>query len=167
MTVRAGGWRAQLASQLTAVSRVIATISALLALVLPLPVLYEIVMDQLQRPPIWVFEISGYAIIMMGFCAAGYGLNTGHHFRLKILAQGRPDLEPALARLSGCFELAFGLVLLVSGWQQAHAALTQDLVSNTLLQVPQFWPELALPIGGAAIAVQALAHILAPRITGR
>ncbi|HQT86920.1 MAG TPA: TRAP transporter small permease [Acidiphilium sp.] len=138
-----------------------------LALVLPLPILYEIVMDQLQQPPIWVFEISGYAIIMIGFCASGYGLNTGHHFRLRILAQMHPRLESPLARLSGCFELIFGMILLASGWNQAHAAFAQNLLSNTLLQVPQFWPELALPVGGIAIATQGLAHILAPRVLGQ
>lgn len=160
-------WRVWLASRLTIVSRAIAGISLVLALILPVPILYEILMEQLQRPPVWVFEISGYAIIMIGFCASGYGLNTGHHFRLRILAQMRPALELPLARLSGCFEFIFGLILLVSGWNQAHAALTQNLLSNTILQVPQFWPELALPIGGIAIAAQGFAHILAPRASIR
>jgi len=47
---------------------------------------------------------------------------------------------------------------------QAYAAFEQDLRSDTLLQVPQFWPMLAFPIGGLAILLQGLSHIVMPRV---
>ena len=154
--------RRRVATRLTAAARAICVVSAMLTLILPLPVLYEIVMDQLRHPPVWVFEMTGYAIIMIAFAASGYGLTTGHHFRINLLSQKFPKLEVPLAMLSALLELAFGVILLIAGWNQAYAAYSQDLRSDTLLQIPQCWPELAFPIGGIAIILQSLAHVLVP-----
>ena len=52
------------------------------------------------------------------------------------------------------------LILLVAGSMQAYGALEQDMRSDTLLAVPLFWPMLAFPIGGLAILLQGIAHIL-------
>jgi TRAP-type C4-dicarboxylate transport system permease small subunit len=154
--------RRRAAMRLTAAARAICVVSAVLTLILPLPVLYEIVMDQLWHPPVWVFEMTGYAIIMIAFAASGYGLTTGHHFRINLLSHKFPKLEVPLAMLSALLELAFGVILLIAGWNQAYAAYSQDLRSDTLLQISQCWPELAFPIGGLAIILQSLAHVLMP-----
>lgn len=145
---------------LTKVARVICYFAVALILLLPLPVLYEVVADQLEQPPIWVFETTGYAIIMIAFAASGYGLTTGHHFKVDLLAQRFPALAAPLAVLSGILEAAFGLILLIAGSMQAYGALVQDMRSDTLLAMPLFWPMLAFPIGGLAILLQGVAHIL-------
>lgn len=157
-----GGTLQSVAAQLTCVTRLLCGCAALLALVLPLPVLYEVIMDQLGHPPIWVFETTGYAILMIAFAASGYGLNTGHHFRVALLSQKFPNLAIPLALLSGVLEAVFGLVLLIAGWGMAYGSWVEGLRSDTLLAVPQFWPQLALPIGGVAIFLQGIAHVLAP-----
>jgi TRAP-type C4-dicarboxylate transport system permease small subunit len=157
------GVAGRIAAGLTLATRWICGFSAALALLLPLPVLYEIVMDQLQHPPVWVFETTGYAIIMIAFAASGYGLSTGHHFRVSLISEKFPVLARPLALLSGLLEAAFGVLLLSAGSLQAYSAYVQDLRSDTLLQVPQVWPELAFPIGGLAILLQGIAHVLAPR----
>jgi TRAP-type C4-dicarboxylate transport system permease small subunit len=54
-------------------------------------------------------------------------------------------------------------MLFIAGGLQAYSAYIQDLRSDTLLQVPQFLPELAFPIGGLAILLQGLARLLAPK----
>ncbi|HZB92112.1 MAG TPA: TRAP transporter small permease, partial [Stellaceae bacterium] len=131
-----------------------------LILLLPVPVLYEVIADQLGQPPIWVFETTGYAIIMIAFAASGLGLSTGHHFKVDLLARRFPPAAAALRMLSGLLEAAFGLILLIAGAMQAYGALTQDMRSDTLLAVPLFWPMLAFPIGGLAILLQGIAHIL-------
>jgi TRAP-type C4-dicarboxylate transport system permease small subunit len=144
----------------TGFARLICGISTGLVLLLPLPILYEIIMDQLQRPPVWVFEMTGYAIIAIAFCAGGYGLRTGHHFRISLLAHHWPSAEPPLRVLSAFLELMFGVLLAWAGWIQAQASYLQNVRSDTLLQIPQTWPELALPIGGVAIALQGLGNLL-------
>lgn len=152
------------AAHLTTITRWCSIFAAVLALLLPLPVVYEVVMDQLQRPPIWVFEISGYAIIMIAFAASGYGLKTGHHFRVWLLAEKWPQLERPLVRFSGLLEILFGVALIVAGSHQAYSAYVEGLRSDTLIAIPQVWPELAFPLGGFVIALQGIAHVLDPRI---
>jgi TRAP-type C4-dicarboxylate transport system permease small subunit len=150
-------------ARLTTVSRLICYFAVALILLLPLPVLYEVIADQLEQPPIWVFETSGYAIIMIAFAASGYGLATGHHFKVDLLARRFPELGIPLAILSGVLEAAFGLILVISGSMQAYGAFEQDMRSDTLLAVPLFWPMLAFPIGGVAILLQGIAQILKRR----
>lgn len=158
------GVSVRIAEQISQLTRWVAGFAAALALLLPLPVLFEVVKDQLREPPIWVFETSGYALIMIIFAASGFALKTGHHFRVTLLAENFPRLERPLGRLSGVLELAFGLFLLMAGWNQAWVSYSEGLRSDTLLAVPQFWPELAFPIGGLVIGLAGLAHLLDPRI---
>jgi len=99
---------------------------------------------------------------MIAFAASGYGLSTGHHFKVALLSEKFPALARPLATLSGVLEALFGLILLVAGSIQAYGAFEQDLRSDTLLQIPQFWPMLAFPIAGVTILVQGLANVVAP-----
>ncbi len=153
----------RISAELTRLTRWLCAAAAVVAVLLPLPVFYEVVMDQLQQPPIWVFELTGYAIIMIAFAASGYALKTGHHFRVTLLPDRYPVLDVPLQRLAGLLELGFGLMLLVAGAVQAFGAWQEGTTSDTLLSVPLAWPQLAFPIGGLAIAVQGLAHVLDPR----
>ena len=153
---------ARIAGGITLITRSLCAVAAVMAIVLPLPVVYTVIMDQLQEPPTWVFETTGYAIIMIAFAASGYGLNTGHHFRVSLLAERVPSWRRSLQRLSGLVEFCFGLMLIIAGSQQVCNAYTQNITSDTLLAVPQYLPQLAFPIGGVAIALQGIAHILHP-----
>src|ERR1700730_13774356 len=112
--------RAGLATGLTAARRWICYFSVFLILLLPLPVLYEVIADQFDQPPVWVFETTGYLIIMIAFAASGYGLSTGHHFRVALLSEKVPALARPLATLSGALEALFGLILLVAGAMLAY-----------------------------------------------
>jgi TRAP-type C4-dicarboxylate transport system permease small subunit len=153
---------ARIAGVLSGVSRLVCYGGAALAFLLPFPILYEVIMDSLRLPPDWVFETSGYAMIMLGFLASGYGLQTGHQFRVTILLERFPRAANLLNRLAGLSEAAFGIVLMVAGWNQAYASYAENIRSDTLLSVPQFWPELALPMGGLVIALQGLAILIHP-----
>jgi TRAP-type C4-dicarboxylate transport system permease small subunit len=151
-------------SGLNAAARWICYFAVALIMLLPIPILYEVVADQFEQPPIWVFETTGYVIIMIAFAASGYGLSTGHHFRVALLYEKFPSLARPLASVSGVLEALFGAILLIAGSMQAYGAFEQDLRSDTLLAVPQFWPLLAFPVGGLAILLQGIAHILSPRM---
>lgn len=153
---------AAVARGLTAFTRALCIAAAVLGLLLPFPVVYEVVMDQMSLPPTWVFETSGYAIIMIAFAASGYGLSTGHHFRVSLLPDRFPALARPLARLSAVLQVGFGLVLLIAGAEQVATDFAQHLQSDTLLAVPQYLPQLAFPIGGLVITLQGIAHLLVP-----
>jgi TRAP-type C4-dicarboxylate transport system permease small subunit len=126
-------------------------------------VVYEVVMNQLSNPPSWVFETASYTIIILAFAASGYGLSTGHHFRVSLLPEHFPALARPLARLSAVLQIAFGLILLFAGIEQVITDYVQGLTSDTLLAVPQYLPQMAFPIGGLVIALQGVAHLLVPQ----
>lgn len=158
-----GSHRRALAARLTAVTKYLCIAAGVLAIALPLPVVWEVVMDGLGTPPVWVFETTGYTIILLAFAASGYGLHTGHHFRVSLLPDRFPRLAMPLAWLSGLLELGFGLVLLIAGLNQVSIDWAQDLRSDSLLAIPQYIPQMAFPIGGLVIGLQGLAHLLDPR----
>ncbi len=160
--INPGPLAAAVARWLTTISRCICYGAALIGFLLPLPVLYEVVMDQLHDPPTWVFETTGYAIILLAFAASGYGLHSGHHFRITLLPDKVPALVRPLAILSAILQVCFGLVLLVAGVQQVFTDFAQGLESDTLLAVPQYIPQMAFPIGGLVITLQGIAHLLVP-----
>ncbi len=151
-----------LAAALTRVTKWFCIAAAVLALLLPLPVVWEVLMDGLGMPPVWVFETTGYTIILLAFAASGYGLHTGYHFKVTLLPDKFPHLAAGLGRFSGALELGFGLVLLFAGIDQVWVDWVQDLRSDTLLEIPQYLPQLAFPIGGLVIGLQGLAHLLNP-----
>lgn len=134
----------------------LATAAAAITLILPFPVLYEIIAEALHAPPVWVFEVTGYAMIMLALASCGYGLHSGHHFRINILSERVPKVARGLHYLTAAAEIIFGLILLAAGSLQAYASYIEGVRSNTLLQVPLVWPELALPIGGVTIFLQGL-----------
>jgi len=154
----------RVAAMLRRVSQGVCFLGAAVIVLLPFPILYEIALDKLHRPPDWVFEISGYMMIALAFAASGYGLGTGHHFRVTLVLDSFPRLAPFLDRFAGLLQTAFGVILAIAGWNQAYASWAQDLRSATLLGVPQFWPQLALPLGGIVIALQGMATLLYPNV---
>lgn len=137
-----------------------AAAAALIALVLPFPVLYEIVAQVLHSPPTWVFEVSGYAMIMLSLAACGYGLHTGDHFRINILVERVPGAHRGVRWVRTVAELTFGALLFSAGALNAYSLYTEGVRSNTLLQVPLVWPELALPIGGLTIFMHGVVSLL-------
>lgn len=156
----AGGPRGAVASALARAARWMCYVATALILLLPLPILYEVIADQLRQPPVWVFETTSYLVVMIAFAASGHGLDTGHHFRVALIADHFPQLARPLDLLSAVLEVAFGLMLLIAGAMQTYGAFAQDLRSDTLLQVPQGWPLLAFPIGGLAILLEGVAHLM-------
>lgn len=146
---------------LSAVLSGFAVVATVITLILPFPVLYEVVAQVLHNPPTWVFEVSGYAMIMLALAACGYGLHTGHHFRINVLVERVPSAERSVRWACVTAELVFGGLLFVAGVLNAHSLYTEGVRSNTLLQVPLVWPELALPIGGLTIFLRGILGIFA------
>lgn len=157
-----GGWRPRAARILNTISCYVCYAGAVIVFAMPFPIVYEAIVDHLNAPTDWVFELSGYAMIFVAFLASGYGLQTGRQFRITLVLDSFPKIAPYLEQFNALLTFAFGVVLAWAGWVQAYLALTENLRSDTLLSVPQFWPELALPIGGAVIALQGLSFLIYP-----
>lgn len=141
-------------------SRGLGWIGTVLVSILAFPIAYDAVARFLGHPTIWVFETTLYALIAAGFLTNGMALSKGAHFRITLLSHAFPAARRWLDRFSMLTTLAFALAFVYASARFALYSFEFDIRSNTLLSIPQFIPQLALPIGGLALGLQALAHLL-------
>lgn len=152
--------RLRIAARLEAIGRGMAWIGIAIVAVLPFPIAYDAVARYLGHPTIWVFEVSLYALIVAGFLANAMALATGSHFRITLLGHLWPRARPWLDRFALLVTLIFAIVFIYASLRFVHYSWSFGIRSNSLLSTPQFLPQLALPIGGAALALQVLAQLL-------
>jgi C4-dicarboxylate transporter DctQ subunit len=141
-------------------SRILGGVGIVLVGLLAFPVAYDAVARFLGHPTIWVFETTLYALIAAGFLTNGLALSTGSHFRITLLSQLFPGARRWLDRVAMFVTLVFAIAFTYASAQFVVYSFQFDIRSNTLLSIPQFLPQLALPVGGIALALQALGLLL-------
>jgi C4-dicarboxylate transporter DctQ subunit len=156
----------RLAAQLEAIARAMAWVGIAIVGLLPFPIAYDAVARFFGEPTIWVFETSLYALVIAAFLANGMALAAGAHFRITVLGHLWPHAKKGLDIAALLVTLAFALTLIFASARFVQYSWDFDIRSNTLLSVPQYLPELALPIGGLALAVQTLAQLLRGEMVG-
>jgi C4-dicarboxylate transporter, DctQ subunit len=150
----------RLAAQLEAVARAMAWVGIAIVGLLPFPIAYDAAARFLGHPTLWVFEVSLYALVAAAFLANGMTLADGAHFRITVLEHVWPRAKKYIDVAVLLITLAFALTLIVASARFVQYSWNFDIRSNTLLSVPQYLPELALPIGGFALALQTAAQLL-------
>jgi C4-dicarboxylate transporter DctQ subunit len=133
---------------------------------LPFPIAYDAVARFFGEPTIWVFETSLYALIAAAFLANGMALADGAHFRITMLGHVWPGAKKGLDLAALIVTLAFALTLIFASARFVQYSWDVNIHSHSLLEVPQFLPELALPIGAVALALQTLAQLLRGAMPG-
>lgn len=140
--------------------RIMTGISLTLMALLCLPITYEAVSRSLNAPTTWVFETTLYAFIFLGFLGNSLAVRTGAHFRVTLLAQIRPSWKPFLDRLAQFTTLLFALLIIVSGLYFMGYTISNDIVSATLLEIPLWIPQTAIPLGGLGLFLETLAQMI-------
>jgi C4-dicarboxylate transporter, DctQ subunit len=150
----------RLATRLEAVARAMAWVGIAIVGLLPFPIAYDAAARFMGHPTLWVFETSLYALIAAAFLANGMTLADGAHFRITALGHLWPRARKGLDIAALLVTLAFALVLIYASARFVQYSWDFNIRSNSLLSVPEYLPELALPIGGLALAIQTLAQLL-------
>jgi len=140
--------------------RVLGWIGIVLVSLLAFPIAYDAVARFLGHPTIWVFETSLYALVAAAFLANGIALSSGSHFRITFLSQIFPAWKARLDRCALLITCLFAAAFVYSSAGFVLYSIQFDIRSNTLLSIPQFLPQLALPVGGLALGMQAFAQLL-------
>ncbi len=144
---------------LDATGKLMTGCSVVLMIVLALPIVYDALLRALGYPTIWVFETTLYAFIVIGFLGNALAVKRGAHFRVTILAQVFPRAKPALDLISNVSVLLFALLVISSGLYFAWYSWSNTIVSSTLLEVPLWIPNLAIPIGGLGLLLQTVVQM--------
>lgn len=132
------------------------SVSAILVLLMALPLAYNAVLRKVGHPTDWTFDAGLYMLSMAAFLAAPHALETGHHFRITFLVERFPKVGRYLEIISSMIVMVFGIFLAVAGGQLAYSSLINNTRSISPMEVPLFWPQLVVPLAGVAIAVEAL-----------
>lgn len=141
------------------VGRAFTYISIALMLLLAIPIAYEAVMRSFGYPTIWVFETTLYAFIFLGFLGNVLAVKSGAHFRVTLLAELFPNARHAFDLLAHFSVLLFSVLIISSGTYFAWYSWSYNTVSASLLEVPMWIPQVAIPLGGVGLFLQTLVAI--------
>jgi TRAP-type C4-dicarboxylate transport system permease small subunit len=154
------------ARALGALSQAATAASALGVLVSLALIAWAVVMRYaFNRPPAWVDDAVGFLLVLIVMLAAAQVLRRGEHIGVDLLTT---RLSPRGQRWAQAWAalaaLAASLVLVANGWSTAMLSRSLGIVAEGNVEIPVYWVQLALPLGGlmmALAALEALARILA------
>lgn len=132
-----------------------------LVLLMAAPIAYEALSRAAGEPSIWVFEITVYTLIAAGFLANSLALRHGAHFRIELMLHLFPNHRQAFNVLALVATLLLAIAVVWAGWVLVAYSLDNNIRSDTLLSVPLYLPQLAVPLGGFALGLEAVAMLIA------
>ena len=153
---------------LRAITAGCAAVAALLLLAIGVMLTYEVVARYFfNAPTIWAEELSRLALIWAVFVASAALLARGEHIRVTVLVDRAP---PALRRLAEVASLLFVAAIAASvAWHGVPIAMNSFAVGRTtgsMLDIPSWWAQAAIPVGFALVALQALLSAVTVALRG-
>lgn len=110
-----------------------------------------------NRAPVWVDDVVGFMLVGIVMLAAAQVLRRGEHIGVDLLTA---RLSPRARRWADAWAalgaLAVALILIVNGWRTAMFAKQLGIVAEGRVEIPVFWLQLLLPLGGLLLALAAL-----------
>jgi TRAP-type C4-dicarboxylate transport system permease small subunit len=125
-------------------------------------VAYGVVMRYVfNAAPTWVDDTVGYMLVGIVMLAAATTLRQGAHINVDILTG---DLKGKRRRAADAWSmlavLVFAVVLIVNGVQTALFAKSLGLNTTGNVEVPVFWLQLLMPIGGVLLLLASIEGLL-------
>ena len=142
-------------------SVVAAAIAAMALAVTAVSIITEVIMRSVfGSPTIWGIEVSTYGVTVAAFLGSAYVLRRGRHLEID-MATGllSPAVRNGLAILTDLAALVFCVAAAYLGAQFVHISWIIGSVSISELRVPLWFPQLAVPVGFALLALEFLARL--------
>lgn len=110
-----------------------------------------------NRPPAWVDDVVAFALVGIVMLGAADVLRRGEHIGVDLLTS---RLGPRARRWAEAWAalavLAVSLVLMGNGWSTAMFSRQLGILAEGNVEVPVYWLQLLLPLGGALMGLVAL-----------
>jgi TRAP-type C4-dicarboxylate transport system permease small subunit len=110
-----------------------------------------------NRPPAWVDDTVGFLLVGIVMLAAAQVLRRGEHIGVDLFTA---RLGPRARRLADAWSalavLGAALIFVVNGWNTAMFSRSLGILAEGNVEIPVFWAQLVLPLGGAMMALVAL-----------
>ena len=114
---------------------------------------YEVIMRYLfNSPTVWVNEISRFLQIWATYLALTYSFHKKEFIRITVIYDKLNDTGKRFLDLS-CFVLYFG-------WLIAYDSLKVGRTSSTILDVPSFLTEFAIPLCFGFLVIRVFLEII-------
>lgn len=114
----------------------------------------------LDRPTVFSVEISEYLLVFIAFMSAGWVLRQDQHVRVVFCVQRLPARGRALSEMATALAiLIFCAVLVRYGGAMAAVAWSNDSRSSSLVAFPLWIAYGFIPVGAAALGIQALLRL--------
>lgn len=122
---------------------------------------YEVIMRYLfNSPTVWVNEISRFLQIWATYLALTYSFDRKEFIRITVLYDKLNEAgKKVLDFISAIFILTFSSFVLYFGWLIAYDSLKVGRTSSTILDVPSFLTELAIPLCFGFLVIRVILEI--------
>ena len=119
---------------------------------------YEVIMRYLfNSPTIWVNEVSRFLQIWATYLALTYSFHKNDFIRITVIYDRLNDKgKKILDFISFVFILIFSSFVVYYGWLIAYDSLKVGRTSSTILDVPSFLTELAIPLCFAFLVLRVI-----------
>jgi TRAP-type C4-dicarboxylate transport system permease small subunit len=114
-----------------------------------------------NRPPVWADEVVGFMLVGIVMLAAAQSLRRGEHIGVDILVARLGARGRFWAQLwSSLSVLVVSIIFIVNGWRTAMFSRQIGVLTEGNLEIPVFWLQLFLPLGGFLMLLVSLETIL-------
>ena len=119
---------------------------------------YEVIMRYLfNSPTIWVNEVSRFLQIWATYLALTYSFHKNDFIRITVIYDRLNNKgKKILDFISFFFILIFSSFVVYFGWLIAYDSLKVGRTSSTILDVPSFLTELAIPLCFAFLVLRVI-----------
>ena len=123
---------------------------------------YEVIMRYLfNSPTIWVNEVSRFLQIWATYLALTYSFHKNDFIRITVIYDRLNDKgKKILDFISFIFILIFSSFVVYYGWLIAYDSLKVGRTSSTILDVPSFLTELAIPLCFAFLVLRVILEVI-------
>ena len=123
---------------------------------------YEVIMRYLfNSPTIWVNEVSRFLQIWATYLALTYSFHKNDFIRITVIYDRLNDKgKKILDFISFIFILIFSSFVVYYGWIIAYDSLKVGRTSSTILDVPSFLTELAIPLCFAFLVLRVILEVI-------
>ena len=119
---------------------------------------YEVIMRYLfNSPTIWVNEVSRFLQIWATYLALTYSFHKRDFIRITVIYDRLNETgKKILDFISFIFIIIFSCFVVYYGWLIAYDSLKVGRTSSTILDVPSFLTELAIPLCFAFLVMRVI-----------
>lgn len=145
-----------------AVSKALYFVACVMIVLLVLFTAYEVIRRYVfNNPTIWTYDVDCYLYIAITLLSLGVVEMDNRHMSMDFLPGSLKGKALQVDKLViALFSLAFGVFMVIFGWQYAWAAFVKGSRASSLFGAP-LWPSMmAVPIGFFGMCLQNIVQIM-------